>query len=671
MKLDGDYTSGAESTGTVTRRISTSEVGDNEEADGDEEVVDGDESSDVRSVASEWSEFTARKHIPAVEQDGQPDTTISSALVDPDSDEEATSQASSESSESFEMIRPRSIDEAYAAPDTPPEEDDPIAITPTSEDRPLKKARTTFIPIPPEDYVAPFRPYRDPAEVANNRLPFMTPITERTESSLEFGSEKAQHLMATKTPCKTNDVPLDPEPMSSPLIDVVDEVRVLVKIPQALQRKTAPSACPKPTVLAPKGPIIKDTQCNPVDEGIRAEILANIQPPLSSYPGFYDHRDEKYERGSDIRKFAKAAGKKRKSGGGGTDRSSLGTPVVVQFPYLETQYIIKKELGAGAFAPVYLVENSRPDRADDGDGDGDGNGDGDGDSPVAMGKGAFAAAVARRSAVEALKMEQPPTPWEFHMMQLAHMRLGQQHRATTSLCPALECHLYQDETFLFLPYHPHGTLLDVVNQFRAESSGAMDELLAMFFAVELFRTTEALHAKQILHGDIKADNCLLRLSGGGQEPLASQWRADGAGGWAERGIVLIDFGRAIDMRAFPPDVRFIADWKTTPQDCAEMREGRPWTWHIDYYGLAACCTACFSAVTWTPCVATAAAWAPPPRAAIVSASPSSATGRQTSGLRPSTYYSIPAPSWLARTARVCPSAQHAPCTGAHGGLAQG
>ncbi len=102
----------------------------------------------------------------------------------------------------------------------------------------------------------------------------------------------------------------------------------------------------------------------------------------------------------------------------------------------------------------------------------------------------------------------------------------------------------------------------------------------MFFTIELFRTVEALHSKQIMHGDLKADNCLLRLDaiagavpgGDQQSPLSSAWRADGSDGWAARGVTLIDFGRAIDMRAFEPDVQFIADWKTSAQDCAEMRE---------------------------------------------------------------------------------------------------
>jgi checkpoint serine/threonine-protein kinase len=41
------------------------------------------------------------------------------------------------------------------------------------------------------------------------------------------------------------------------------------------------------------------------------------------------------------------------------------------------------------------------------------------------------------------------------------------------------------------------------------------------------------------------------------------------------------------MRLFDPAVQFVADWKTDHQDCAEMREMRPWTYQVDYHGLAA------------------------------------------------------------------------------------
>lgn len=395
----------------------------------------------------------------------------------------------------------------------------------------------------------------------------MTPITERTEVSLDVDMDRAYQF---KTPSKHDGraMPVeelsDSDTSSSPLRATFPEERCFIKSRTPLGAKAAPNRA------APvKGPIVKEAQCSPVDDGIKRTILANIQPPLAMYPGYYDHHNQRYERGTEIRRFAKAVSRLGKAN---TEKAGPGTPVVVQFADCESRYTVKRELGAGAFAPVYLVENSEPDEEED-----------EQENGAVMGKGTFA--VNRRAPIEALKMESPPTPWEFYIMRTAHARLGPQHRATASISFAHEMHLYQDEGFLFLPFHPHGTLLDVINFFRAEPSGVMDEQLAMFFTIELLRTVEALHSKNVLHGDLKPDNCLLRLDSPDQG-LSSQWHADGKGGWDARGIVLIDFGRGIDMKAFVPDVEFIADWKTTAQDCPEMREGRPWTWQIDYYGLA-------------------------------------------------------------------------------------
>lgn len=537
-ETDGDYTE-AESTMT-TRQV---DMGD--------EVDDGDnvdENSDAKSI-SEWSDFSTRKHVPDVNGDVTEaglDNTHASDLMDPNY---------------AEPSEPLSDDHSTPqdARDSEGEEDE-------AEDYP-PRTKTMFVPIPPEDYEPRTRPFRDAAEMANNRLPFMTPITERTESSLAFTERKAKYETPSRDDAaSTIDEEDDSmqEPPSSPLQDVLSGFSP-VKIPRPLLGK--PKAAPTKSA-PPKGPIIKELQCNPVDDVVRNEILANMYPPLSSYPGFYNHRSEKYEKGNDIRKFAKAMSKAAKG-----DRTSNACALVtVEFPDVSTKYTIRKELGAGAFAPVYLVENSTAEEEDE-------------DGVVAMGKGAFA--VNHRTALEALKMELPPSPWEFHMMRLAHTRLGSQRRASASLSYAHEFHLYQDEGFLFLPFHPHGSLLDVVNFFRAEPSVVMDEQLAMFFAIELFRTVESLHAHSVLHGDLKVDNCLLRLDGtANSHPLDTQYHADGSGGWDARGVTLIDFGRGIDMHNFEGDVGFIADWKTSAQDCAEMREGRPWTWQIDYHGLA-------------------------------------------------------------------------------------
>ncbi|KAG6002359.1 hypothetical protein E4U21_003152 [Claviceps maximensis] len=563
-ETDGEYTTDGESNGTTRQLDTVSENGE-------------DDAADTKSV-SEWSDFSTRKHVPdARPEDAEAVCDITSgSQADVPSIEDEDSQMN-EPDQEVSVIH----EEGGAS-----QSDD--------DERSFPKARTIFVPIPPEDYDPPTRPYRDPVEVANNRLPFMTPITERTECSVDVDLERRDTF---KTPCRRDessrlmDNDFDCDMLSSPLREIVlEEEGPMPQIPAALLPRSAvpgPVLKKKQTatvkqVLHPKsrGPVIKEKQCNPVDEAVRREILSNVQPCLESYRGFYDCREQTFDQGSEIRKFAKAMSKFSKGSG---DKTAIRpAPVTIGFPHSSRAYIMKRELGAGAFAPVYLVENTQPHEEEE-DGETD---EQDENRPISMGKGMFGIGHPRRE-LEALKMEVPPTPWEFYIMRLAHSRLGPQHRATASLSYAHELHLYQNEAFLFLPYHPHGTLLDVVNFFRSEPSGVMDEQLAMFFTIEIMRTVEALHTKNLLHGDLKPDNCVLRLDAmSSEQPLTSPWTPDGSGGWSSRGIVLIDFGRGIDMKAFVPDVEFIADWKTSAEDCAEMREGRPWTWQIDYHGLA-------------------------------------------------------------------------------------
>lgn len=549
---DGDYTSGGESTGTG--RLATSEA-------------DCDETSEVKSV-SEWSEFTARKHIPNIDDDEDEHTRASKLTTADDEDFEALE---------VEVLRPAGDEE-------------PELVTPISPDLP-PTSRTMFVPIPPEDYEPPTRPFRDAAQVSQNRLPFMTPIAEKTESSLGLSTVREEKdYFNSKTPSKatgSNKPPVRPDEFgSSPFREIINEAQ-LDKIPQPLLGKTLKTN--KTTAIAakvqasggalakeiaPKGPIIKDAQCNPVDDYTRNLIFQNLQPPLSTYDGFYEHKDESGSRSTEIKKFAKAMSKIHKNASDKTT-TNISMPPILRFQGTDRQYVLKRELGAGAFAPVYLVENAASSSDDE-------------DEQPIMGKGAFSSFT--RKSLEALKMEDPPSAWEFYIMRQAKRRLGVS-RAAESIIDVYEMHLYSDECYLIEEFRDQGTLLDVINIARAEPSaagpGVMDEAMVMFFTVELFRTIESLHAKGILHGDLKADNCLVRL-----DPLpdsdvwSTKYRKDGSGGWNKKGVALIDFGRGIDMKVFRPDVQFIADWKTGPADCAEMRELRPWTYQIDYHGLA-------------------------------------------------------------------------------------
>jgi len=260
-------------------------------------------------------------------------------------------------------------------------------------------------------------------------------------------------------------------------------------------------------------------------------------------------------------------------------------PPTLEFEQSCNIYTLKRELGAGAFAPVYLVERwlAEPEAQRDEDNA----------APAQMGQGAFASV--HRKALEAVKMEEhPPSAWEFYMIRQTHRRLGV-HRAAESIVHAHEMHIFKDTGFLVEEYRDQGTLLDLVNVCRTDasvsctgnssgSSGGMDETLAMFFTVELLRTVEALHKHGIIHGDLKADNILVRLDEGSLSE--GSFDPSGANSWNTKGITLIDFGRAIDMKVFAPTTQFVADWPTTSADCAEMRELRPWTYQVDYHALA-------------------------------------------------------------------------------------
>lgn len=203
------------------------------------------------------------------------------------------------------------------------------------------------------------------------------------------------------------------------------------------------------------------------------------------------------------------------------------------------------------------------------------------------------------------------------MIRTAYSRLRQStdhSRAIDSIVRAHELHVHQRESFLVEDYRGQGTILDLVNFVRNDtinpnhtSEGGLEEVLAMFFSVELFRTVEALHANGVLHGDIKADNCLVRLDEHNPNEPPSKalslldlgadetafdpresihYSPSGSYGWQQKGLALIDFGRSIDMQAFSPGVQFIADWETGTHECNEIREMRPWTHHIDLYGIA-------------------------------------------------------------------------------------
>ncbi|EXJ85490.1 BUB protein kinase [Capronia coronata CBS 617.96] len=510
-----------------------------------------------------------------------------------------------------------------------------------------------FIPLPPEDYEpTPIRPYRDPALVAHNKLPFMTPIVERTESSLAPSTVfNDPDYFNSKTPSRSakdefespfrvtaDDLllsspqePITPAPctkrtftqtgateeedtevsrpkkafnqtkeQTSAASSKAEKSRTPSKVDDSVFKTPAiPDRSPEKRILQPsrvhKGSIVADLQCNPCDEAVRQQILAAVHPPLSSYTGFHDHSDQVYNRYQALKSYgdklikSKAKASPRKSQSDKT--SNKAVPPILKFPGSTRVYAVKRQLGEGAFAPVYLVDSYNPSESAIADEDVYGDVDGESDDKENISP-KLATTKSSRQELEALKTEAPPGTlvWEFHILRLVRQRLGPASRSMESIILAHECHLYRDEAYIVLSYSPQGTLLDLVNLARNENVKAgkpaegLDEALAMWFAVELLRTLEDLHRVGILHGDLKGDNCLVRFDSSVE--LSGPFDPAGSHGWNGKGLTLIDFGRGIDVRMFRGHAQFIADWPSCAQDCAEIRECRPWKWQIDYHGAA-------------------------------------------------------------------------------------
>ena len=342
--------------------------------------------------------------------------------------------------------------------------------------------------------------------------------------------------------------------------------------------------------------------CSPVDANVISGILARLETPVETLPHFVGLASSSDDLLSELQKKCKSSlasnQMTRKSMGGTVFHGTgmLASPFQVSIG--GHTFEIRGKLGEGGYGAVFLgydmdsvatadkgtssggKQQSGVDSDDEDDDDDDDDDESD-----------------RRKI--AIKVETPANRWEFHILSQLQSRLPEPLLA--SIISARKLYCYADTSFLLLDLGEKGTLLDVVNHSSTAgvaaaggadpTSGAtgLEEVLAMFFVTELLRTVLGMHKVGIIHGDLKIDNCLLRL---GDVTPASAWSnlysRDGSSGWSSKGLTLIDFGRAIDLTAFPDAGQtFIADWETDTKDCLEMRNGEPFTFETDWFGVAA------------------------------------------------------------------------------------
>ena len=315
--------------------------------------------------------------------------------------------------------------------------------------------------------------------------------------------------------------------------------------------------------------------CNPFDPQIIATLLSLL--PADQDPAYFNFPRQEIGLLEGLQKFGRKNA--RRTSGNTSSRSADG-PHYFPVNLGQQRFQVYEKVGEGGFGAVFAAKDVTSKPEPDGSNDDDDDLDDEDEDEDEEGKNRVA-----------LKVVKPRNLWEFHVLRKVHKTLPE--RLRTSIIQPRALHAFKDESFLVLDLCTQGTLLEIIN--RANTAGisqqgaCLDELLVAFFTIELLRLIEGLHAAGFIHGDLKIDNCLLRLDavpGAGVAAWSGTYDPAGAGGWAHKGIRLIDFGRAIDARMFPPGQTFVAEWPTDARDCAEMRAGRPWTYQADYFGLA-------------------------------------------------------------------------------------
>ncbi|KAK7050963.1 protein kinase [Paramarasmius palmivorus] len=308
--------------------------------------------------------------------------------------------------------------------------------------------------------------------------------------------------------------------------------------------------------------------CNPFDPPVLRALLSRLHGD-SHLHVLTEHESQRLD---ELQRFAKRS---RKTSAGSNAGSGLDSGATFSLVLGEHKFCVTSKLGEGGFGAVFSARDLGVSRDGD-DSDDDMLDDLDEDE--------------EEQSMVAVKVVKPRNFWEYHVLRRLHSALPAAQRRSIVLPYAL--YAFKDESFLVMDLCPQGTLLDIVN--RADSAGVsqqgacMDELLVMFFTVELMRLLEVMHNIGFIHGDLKIDNCLLRLEDvpGGTSAWSSTYQPSGDGGWSSKGLKLIDFGRTVDTRLFPVGQTFIGEWQVDERDCFELREGRPWTFQTDYFGLA-------------------------------------------------------------------------------------
>jgi checkpoint serine/threonine-protein kinase len=309
-----------------------------------------------------------------------------------------------------------------------------------------------------------------------------------------------------------------------------------------------------------------------MDKTWQDNVREVIFSALQKYTHFHDRRDI-YSGQKDIIEKASLVVKSK--------RYSSGTGYGWKYKFDGVTYGLIKKIGQGGYASVFLVDRIES-----------------------------TSKMAESGTSFALKIQKPGDEWEFYILEEVQRRLRQMRSVfdpsqslsqRSFLFPSF-FQLAKDEGLMLLPYCDQSTLLEIVNCYSMKNS-TMEEIAVMFYSARVLALVETLHLIGITHGDVKPDNLMLRYDDSEKIECDPVFRQDGSGSWVNKGLTLLDFGRALDLELFPTGTQFLADTAAAPlkrrksyrdddfEDVLDLVQGtvneqqRPWSFQLDYYGI--------------------------------------------------------------------------------------
>jgi hypothetical protein len=168
----------------------------------------------------------------------------------------------------------------------------------------------------------------------------------------------------------------------------------------------------------------------------------------------------------------------------------------------------------------------------------------------------------------AIKLFKPANAWEFFVTSQLQKRCSKEQ--LRHFPRVLSYHQFAGQSALLTVFNENGTVASLIEAWKSKQNGVPEEL-AIFYAVELLRAVEALHAARILHNDISPENVLVVM--------------DSSNAPDRQTLQLVDFSCSVDLSDMGDDAVFVGAGRCSVQ-CQAMRKREAWTFGQDHFGIA-------------------------------------------------------------------------------------